>query len=215
MENQIVVDAAEQFVKDKLRNDSSGHDWWHIFRVVQMSKKIAREERADIFICELSALLHDVTDEKLCKDPMQASLDLKEWLNAHSLSNLVKSHVFEIIENLSYKGGNRPAMRTLEGQIVQDADRLDAIGALGIARVFAFSGSTHRPIHVPDLAPRENLTFEQYRNGQGTAIMHFHEKLLKLKSLMNTRYAHQLAEVRHQVMLQYLEHFDQEWEGSR
>jgi uncharacterized protein len=120
----------------------------------------------------------------------------------------------EIIASLSFKGGNRPPMRTIEGQIVQDADRLDAIGAMGISRVFAFSGAKGRPIHIPNLAPRANMTPEEYRNGKDTAINHFHEKLLKLEALMNTAYGRKMAEQRHQFMLDYLKQFELEWEGN-
>jgi uncharacterized protein len=183
-------------------------------RVARTACKIAQVEKADAFVCELAALLHDVADEKF-NESEQAGLALVEqWLRKESIPALILQHVMEIIASLSFKGGNRPPMSTIEGQIVQDADRLDAIGAMGISRVFAFSGAKGRPIHIPNLAPRANMTPEEYRNGEDTAINHFHEKLLKLEALMNTAYGRKMAEQRHQFMLDYLKQFELEWEGN-
>jgi uncharacterized protein len=211
---QKVVTNAAQFAQEKLKSDSSGHDWWHVDRVARTANIIAQEENADSFVCELAALLHDIADEKL-NESEQAGLSIVEhWLKQQQVSPLTIQHVMEIIGSLSFKGGNRPPMRTLEGQVVQDADRLDAIGAMGISRVFAYSGANGRPIHIPNLAPRTNMTPEEYRNGKDTAINHFHEKLLKLKALMNTRYGRKMAEQRHQFMLDYLIQFDLEWNGK-
>ena len=207
--------AAEALVKQKLEHDSSGHDWWHIYRVVQSTKRIAAQEGADGFVCELAALLHDVVDEKLNADPAAAQRELEAWLAASGASAAQVSHVLEIISTMSFKGGARPPMRTLEGQVVQDADRLDAIGAVGISRVFAYSGWKGRPIHDPAVMVREHMTEKEYRGGNDTAINHFYEKLLKLKELMNTTYARQLAEERHRFMEQYLQQFYAEWEGER
>jgi uncharacterized protein len=210
---QRILTNATQFAQEKLAADSSGHDWWHVNRVARTASRIAHLEKADGFICELAALLHDVADEKL-NESEQAGLTIAEqWLQQQQVPALILQHVMEIIGSLSFKGGNRPPMRTLEGQIVQDADRLDAIGAMGISRVFAYSGAKGRPIHVPDLAPRLNMTPEEYRNGKDTAINHFHEKLLKLKDLMNTTFGRKLAEQRHEFMLDYLKQFELEWEG--
>jgi uncharacterized protein len=211
-----ILQAAEAYVKNKLEKDSSGHDWWHIYRVTQTAKTIAAEERADLFVCELASLLHDVTDDKLNADPAAAERELREWLEASGAGAEVTAHVLEIIATMSFKGGGRRVpMRTLEGQVVQDADRLDAIGAVGISRVFAYSGWKGRPIHDPLVKPREGMTPEEYRSGNDTAINHFYEKLLKLKDLMNTGYARKMAEERHQFMEQYLQQFYQEWEGQR
>jgi uncharacterized protein len=207
-----VLAAAAAWARAKLAHDSSGHDWWHIDRVVRTARTIAREERADAFVCELAALLHDMADEKLNDDPAAAQRELEAWLAAH-VSEVVASHVLEIIGTMSFKGGSRPPMRTLEGKVVQDADRLDAIGAVGISRVFAYSGAKHRPIHDPARQPRERMTEAEYRSGSGTAINHFYEKLLKLKDLMNTEYGRKLAEERHRFMEAYLDRFYAEWEG--
>jgi uncharacterized protein len=209
-----VLTAAEAWVREKLAHDSSGHDWWHIDRVVRTARAIAREERADAFVCELAALLHDVADEKLNADPAAAQRDLEAWLAASGASPSDAEHVLEIIATMSFKGGSRPPMRTLEGKVVQDADRLDAIGAVGIARVFAYSGAKMRPIHDPARPPREQMTEAEYRSGNDTAINHFHEKLLKLKDRMNTSYGRRLAEGRHRFMEAYLDEFHAEWEGT-
>jgi uncharacterized protein len=211
---QRILANAAHFAQEKLAADSSGHDWWHVDRVARTACKIAQVEKADAFICQLAALLHDVADEKLNESEQAGLAIVMQWLQQQQVPVLILQHVMEIISSLSFKGGNRPPMRTLEGQIVQDADRLDAIGAMGISRVFAYSGAKGRPIHVPNLAPRINMTPEEYRNGKDTAINHFHEKLLKLKDLMNTTYGRKLAEQRHQFMLDYLKQFELEWEEN-
>ncbi|MGG1513996.1 HD domain-containing protein [Paenibacillus oryzisoli] len=215
MTQELILRAAEALVKEKLERDSSGHDWWHIYRVVQTAKAIAAREGADGFVCELAALLHDVADEKLNADPAAAQRELEDWLAASGTPAAQVSHVLEIIGTMSFKGGARPQIATLEGRVVQDADRLDAIGAVGIARVFAYSGWKGRPIHDPSVLVREHMTEADYRDGKDTAINHFYEKLLKLKELMNTPYAKQLAEERHRFMETYLQQFYAEWEGER
>lgn len=211
----MIIAEAEQFVRNKLAHDFSGHDWWHIDRVRNNAVSLAHKEHADVFLCELTALLHDLTDEKLCDDELQAEQQLKEWLVIQKLPNTFIDKVLEIISTMSFKGGSRPPMKTLEGKIVQDADRLDAIGAVGISRVFAYSGAKGRPIHDPTVKPREAMTKEEYRSGHDTAINHFYEKLLKLKSLMNTEHGKQMAEHRHTFMEQYLQQFYGEWDGLR
>jgi uncharacterized protein len=208
-----ILEAAEEWAREKLSHDSSGHDWWHIDRVVRAARAIAREEGANSFVCELAALLHDMADEKLNDDPAAAQRELEAWIAASGASQADAAHVLEIIATMSFKGGSRPPMRTLEGKAVQDADRLDAIGAVGISRVFAYSGAKQRPIHDPAQRPRETMTEAEYRSGNDTAITHFYEKLLKLKDLMNTGYGRKLAEGRHRFMESYLEQFYAEWEG--
>jgi uncharacterized protein len=208
-----IVKKAEQFVYDKLSNEASGHDWWHIVRVRNTASYIAKEEGANIFICELTALLHDMADEKLNDNPVQELNKIKHWLQQEGLSQEDISHIIKIIETISFKGGGHEKVATLEGCIVQDADRLDAIGAIGIARCMAYSGNKGRLIHDPNMKARENLSQEEYRNGQDTAIMHFYEKLFKLKDLMNTNYGRKIAEKRHAYMKNYLEEFYAEWDG--
>ncbi|MEX2460705.1 MAG: HD domain-containing protein [Paenibacillaceae bacterium] len=211
---QRIIANASHFAQEILGADRSGHDWWHVDRVARTARKIAQVEQADAFICELAALLHDVADEKLNVSEQAGLTIVEQWLRKEQAPLLILQHVMEIIASLSFKGGNRPPMRTLEGKVVQDADRLDAIGAMGISRVFAYSGAKGRPIHVPHLSPRVNMTPEEYRNGKDTAINHFYEKLLKLKDLMNTDYGRKMAEQRHQYMLDYLAQFELEWEGN-
>ena len=214
MDQSLIIQQVEQYVKMKLANDFSGHDWWHIERVRKSAKTIAHEENADLFVCELAALLHDVADEKLFGDEEQGLREIRSWLEEHGVSSSINDHVIEIIASMSFKGGARPPMRTLEGRVVQDADRLDAIGAVGISRVFAYSGAKGRPVFDPDIKPRTQMTKEEYRSGNDTAINHFHEKLLKLKDLMNTDYGRRMAEQRHTYMLAFLEQFHLEWEGK-
>ena len=215
MKQQEQLEAMKQYAKRVLDSDTSGHDWSHIERVVNTTKTIAQEEGADLFICEAAALLHDVIDDKIVKDTAVALKELKEFLTSIELTSEQIDAIESIITRMSFKNHKEQQELSLEGKVVQDADRLDAIGAIGIARVMCYSGSTGRPIHRPELKPREELTPEEYRNGESTAIMHFYEKLLKLKELMNTDYGRELAKGRHAFLEMYLEQFYEEWEGLR
>lgn len=213
-----IIKQTEQFVFQLLERDASGHDWWHIHRVRNLALQMAAEEPAEVnsFICEMAALLHDVPDEKLNKTPEAGEKKVKDWLNKLSLPEEEKEVILFIVLNLSYKGGtNKVELTSIEGKLVQDADRLDAIGAIGIARTMAFSGSRGRLIHDPSKKPRENLSYDEYRSGEDTAIMHFYEKLLKLKNTMNTQTGKAVAEKRHQFMEQFLEEFYLEWDGLK
>ncbi|MBL0387398.1 HD domain-containing protein [Tumebacillus sp. ITR2] len=214
MERTWILQEAEAFVRQELGGDSSGHDVWHIERVRRMAERIARVEGADVFVCSLAALLHDIPDEKLNESPEAGMKKLTNWLDAHDLDADTRAHLLEIITTMSFKGGNRPPVRTLEGRIVQDADRLDAIGALGIARTFAYSGAKGQLSHDPTLPLRTDMTADEYRKGKSTAVNHFYEKLLLLKALMNTDAAKQIAEERHRYMEEFLERFHAEWEGQ-
>ncbi|MCB2837171.1 HD domain-containing protein [Streptococcus dysgalactiae subsp. dysgalactiae] len=205
---------AEAWIKEKLAADASGHDFWHVIRVCLLAKIIAQEEEGDVFICQLAALLHDMADDKLNDDPKKAHQDILTWLADHDVSQKQSDQIMTIIDTISFKGGHGKPLTSLEAKIVQDADRLDAIGAIGIARCMAYSGHTGRLIHDPDKLPRETMTVEEYRK-DGTAIMHFYEKLLTLKNRMNTAYGRQLAEHRHQVLVSYLDEFYAEWDGLR
>ncbi|WP_336775828.1 HD domain-containing protein [Paenibacillus sp. MMO-58] len=210
-----IIREAEEFSRSVLENDASGHDWWHIHRVVQMAKRIAREEGADLFVCTIAALLHDVADEKLNPSKEAGLHKVQAWLEANLSEEEHRAHVMDIISNMSYNGGKNPPMRSLEGKVVQDADRLDAIGAISIARAFVYAGWKGTPIHDPAIPPRSEMTAEEYRNGKSTAINHFHEKLLKLKDLVNTDSARRIAEERHLYMEQFVERFYEEWDGNR
>jgi uncharacterized protein len=210
-----IVAAAEAFARDVLTGESSGHDWWHIARVRSLARTIAEAEHADTFICELAALLHDIADPKIAGDWESGLARVREWLTAHDVPTDEREHVLEIIGAISFAGGAKPAPRTLEGRVVQDADRLDAIGAIGIARAFAYGGAHGRILYDPAVAPRVTMTAEEYRTHLTPTINHFYEKLLLLKDRMNTDYARQLAEQRQRVMEAFLDEFYAEWDGTR
>lgn len=207
---EIVRDTAIM-VKDKLKNEGSGHDWYHIERVWRTALSLAKQEKANSFIVEMAALLHDLIDEKLVKDTSQAMEEVEYWLEGAGVSSKDSERIIDIIQSVSYKGGNNSRFLTLEGQVVQDADRLDAIGAIGIARTFSYAGSKGHLLFDPELTVRETMTEKEYREGKTSAVHHFYEKLLKLKDLMNTEAGKELAEERHQFMEDYLVQFFQEW----
>ncbi|HZG56070.1 HD domain-containing protein [Paenibacillus sp.] len=212
--NERIIAEAERWAKEKLGGDSSGHDWWHIERVRRMAVRLARRTGADGFVCEMAALLHDLADEKLFGDEEAGLRDIRRWLGEQGVDEGSAERIVDIIARLSFKGGGRASMPTLEGQVVQDADRLDALGAVGIARTFAYSGWKGQPMHDPALPPREAMTAEEYRKGKSTAYNHFHEKLLKLKAFMNTEEARRIAEERHRYMESFLARFEAEWNGT-
>jgi uncharacterized protein len=215
MNREQLLAATRAHVRERLEHDSSGHDWWHIERVVRLARRLAEEEGADVFLCELAALTHDLVDWKITPDEAQALEDLRTWLAQHGAEAATIAAVVEIITHLSFKGGGQPPMRTLEGQIVQDADRLDAIGAIGIARAFAYGGAKGLPLHDPQARPRAQMTAAEYRSQQASTIAHFHEKLFRLKDGMNTATAKRLAAHRHAVLEEFLAEFQAEWEGAR
>ncbi|MCM3781689.1 HD domain-containing protein [Neobacillus mesonae] len=211
---QHILKSAEAYVKHELGSEKTGHDWWHIHRVVQTAAKIAAEENANMFICMLAAYLHDIADEKLNPSKEEGMAKVEKWLHDHDVVDEDQKHILLIISTMSYNGGHNPPMSTLEGKVVQDADRLDAVGAISVARAFVYAGSKGHLIYDPSIKPRDEMTKEQYRNEKNTAINHFYEKLLKLKDLMNTDYGRQLAAQRHEFMEHYLEQFFNEWEGK-
>ena len=210
-----IIDKTCKFVEDKLSGDGSGHDWWHIFRVWTLAKKIAVEEKAQVEIVELGALLHDIADWKFHDGDDSIGPEIaREFLNNHDVEPNLSDSVVEIISTVSYKGaGIATPMRTLEGKIVQDADRLDAIGALGIARTFAYGGYKNRLIYHPDEKPVLHESYEDYKKNEGHTINHFYEKLLLLRERMNTKTGKQIADGRHQFMQKFLEQFYREWDG--
>ena len=211
-EENILLEVAT-YVEQKLSGEGSGHDWWHIVRVRNMAKNLALAEGGDSFICQLAALVHDLVDDKLVADEGLALAEVRDLLIRLGVKSDQTDQVLAIIQAISYKGGSQNHLDlTLEGQIVQDADRLDAMGAIGVARTMAYSGYHGRVIHDPEVAVRQNMTLEEYRSQQGTAITHFYEKLLLLKDLMNTKTAQELAKRRHAFMEAYLEQFFAEWE---
>ncbi len=203
------------FVKKTLKGESTGHDWFHIERVLKTAEKIAKKEGGKLFIIQLAVLLHDIADWKFHKgDIKKGSRVAKKWLSKLDLKKEAVKHICYIIDNVSFKGlGVGSQMKTLEGKIVQDADRLDALGAIGIARVFAFNGWKGNQIYNPRVKPKKHKDFKEYKKINGTAINHFYEKLLHLKNRMNTNTGKKLAEKRHKFMVEYLSLFFKEWEG--
>ncbi len=214
-----IIKQTEEYVRQKLEGEGSGHDWWHIVRVVNNAKAIAKQEGGDMFIVELGSLLHDINDWKFNDgDSTVGANEAKKLLEQLGCAKKVCEHVGYIVEHVSYKGGtNKHAMKTIEGQIVHDADRLDALCAIGVARAFAFGGSAGRVMYDPGVKPKEYSSFESFAGAitQNHTINHFYEKLLLLKDKMNTKTAKKMAKNRHEYMEKYLRQFYAEWEGSR
>jgi uncharacterized protein len=214
-EQARILAAAEEYARLELLHEGSGHDWRHIERVRNLARGIAREEGGDLYICELAALLHDLADAKIAGDETTGQRRVREWLMTQKVEPSLLERVMEIIATMSFAGGNRPPMTTLEGRVVQDADRLDAIGAVGIARTFAYGGSRGRLLYDPDIPPQQHTSAEAYHASDAPTINHFYEKLLLLKDRMNTPYAQRLAEGRHAYMEAFLAEFYAEWDGER
>lgn len=211
MENDM-IQKVEQFVKRTLGQDSTGHDWYHIERVRRNAIHICKQETtANQFLVEMAALLHDIPDEKLNSSEAAGYKKLNSFLETLALSDSMKARIIEIISSISFKGGRKLELTSIEAKIVQDADRLDAIGAIGIARAFAYGGKKGQPIYDPTLATRSEMTIEEYRNGNSSSIHHFYEKLLKLTAQLHTNTAKQMAEKRHQFMEGFLNQFYSEW----
>lgn len=216
MDQKEIIQKTAEYIKQEFSDDSSGHDWWHIYRVWKNAITICEHdaERADSFIVQLAALLHDLDDWKFNDSADAAPLRAKAWLESCHLDVLSTERVCDIIKHISYKGASvENKIDSLEGFIVQDADRLDAIGAIGIARAFAYGGYKNRAMYDPESPPQLHATFEQYKNSKSATINHFHEKLLLLKDKMNTETARRIAIHRHDVMVQFLDQFMNEWEG--
>ena len=214
MTNPIISKTCK-FVEDKLAGDGSGHDWWHIFRVWTLAKKIAVEEKAQMETVELGSLLHDIADWKFHGgDDSIGPAMAQEFLSNNDVDPQLTESVVDIVSTISYKGaGVATPMKTLEGKIVQDADRLDAIGALGIARTFAYGGYKNRLIFHPDEKPVLHQSYTDYKKNEGHTINHFYEKLLLLRERMTTKTGKRMADGRHQFMQSFLEQFYREWDG--
>jgi uncharacterized protein len=212
-----VISKTMEYVKKELEGGYSGHDWWHIVRVRNNAMKISSAEKgADPFVVELAALLHDIADWKFHGgDEKASSRAAQEWLSSQNVSGTTIATVCRAIDEVTFKGaGVKTVPSTLEGKIVQDADRLDAIGAIGIARAFAYGGKIGAEIYNPKMKPVLHKSFGAYKSKRGPTINHFYEKLLLLKELMNTDTAKRLAEERHEYMKEFLERFYGEWEGT-
>lgn len=217
MTNQQVIQKTKDYVEEKFNGEGSGHDWWHMYRVWKLASNIAESEpKADKFIVELGALLHDIADWKFNDGDMEAGpRAAREWLESLSVAGDVIRKIEDIVRNVSFKGANvKQDMKSLEGKIVSDADKLDAIGAIGIARTFAYGGGHDTPIYDPAIKPVQHNTFDDYKNSKTHTLNHFYEKLLLLKDILYTDSAKEFAEHRHKYMEQYLEEFYKEWEGE-
>ncbi|GLB57890.1 HD domain-containing protein [Cytobacillus sp. NCCP-133] len=213
--NKKIIHNTQYFVRNELGDDSTGHDWHHIERVRKYALYIAKkEERGDFFIIEMAALLHDIPDEKLNPSKGAGEEKLSDFLATLEIHEEAKSKIKDIIYSISFKGGLNNKVLSREAEIVQDADRLDAIGALGIARAFAYGGKKGQAIYDPVIEVRDEMTEDEYRNGNSSSINHFYEKLLRLKDKFNTVTAKEIAEERHKFMEQYLQQFYKEWNGQ-
>ena len=213
---QEIIQKTKKFVKNKLEGEGSGHDWQHVERTWKNAILIGKSEDVDMFIVELAALLHDIADWKFCNgDETVGPKIATDFLLELNVPEKTADHVAQIIKDISYKGQEtKTAMQTKEGKVVQDADRLDAIGAIGVARVFAYGGHKNREIYNPAVKPQVYKTAEEYKNNKSTAINHFYEKLLLLKDRMNTKTGKIIAEQRHLFMQNFLKQFYQEVEGK-
>ena len=205
------------FVKEQLANAEGGHDWFHIERVYKNSLLISKNENVDVFIVQLGALLHDIADSKFHHgDETVGPKVAREFLFNINVDSKAIEHVIKIIENISFKGGNEiQKFKSPELDVIQDADRLDALGAIGIARTFNYGGFKNRTLFDPDIKPNLNMSEEEYKASTAPTINHFYEKLLLLKGKMNTKTGKQIAEKRHKFMELYLEQFYAEWDGKR
>ncbi len=210
----------EGLVKNYFVEESTGHDWWHSHRVRQMGVHIAKNEKADLFIVEASALLHDVGDYKFHDgDEEIGGKIIERWLIDIDIKEKQIDQILSMVTNLSYmkslksKGKSETTIFSIEAKVLNDADRLDAIGAVGIARTFAFGGFFKQEIHNPEILPNESMTREEYKNKKSTSINHFYEKLLKLKASMLTETGNKIAQSRHEYMKSYLNRFFDEWNG--
>ena len=212
MNKEKVIKNTQEFVKDKLYGEGSGHDWFHIERVHKLAKKIGEKENADLFIVELTALLHDIDDWKFSDDNNTNTSNIENWLKSQEVDENAINKITSIIKTLSYKGGVVDSTQhTIEGKVVQDADRLDAIGAIGIARTFAYGGNKNRLMYDPDIPPQEFKSLDEVKSKENHTINHFYEKLLKLKDLMNTESGKEIAQKRHEFMEDFLKEFFKEW----
>lgn len=217
MDNTDIISKTITFVKGQLENAEGGHDWFHIERVYKNALLIAKEEVCNLQVVQLSALLHDIADSKFHNgDETIGPKIARQFLESEKVPHAIINHVVLIIENISFKGGNfDKKFHSAELDIVQDADRLDAIGAIGIARAFNYGGFKNRALYDPEIAPNTNMTIDEYKNSQAPTLNHFYEKLLLLKDKMNTSTGKKIAKERHRFMENFLAQFYAEWEGEK
>lgn len=214
MDDKTVLRNIEEWVKAELLNEKSGHDWYHIKRVRDIAGEILKYEEADSFIVIAAALLHDIPDDKVTSNVNTALERIRKLLESNGVDNKTINTIINIITTMSFKGGTGKKLSYIEAQIVQDADRLDALGAIGIARTFQYGGTKGQAMYDTEIPVRDSMSFEEYRHGESTSINHFYEKLLLLKDKMNTPAAVKIAEEREAFMKHFLETFFKEWKGE-
>lgn len=216
MIDTYLINKTANFVKETLKDAEGGHDWFHIERVWNNAKLIAKEEKVNLLIVELGALLHDIADAKFHNgDETIGPKKARTFLTSLSVDEEITNHIINIIENISFKGGNfKQTFNSKELEVIQDADRLDALGAIGIARAFNYGGFKNRGLYNPDIKPNLHQTKEEYKKNDAPTINHFYEKLLLLKDKMNTKTGKKIAENRHLFMEIYLQQFYEEWNGT-
>ncbi|WP_053976429.1 HD domain-containing protein [Mangrovimonas xylaniphaga] len=217
MNTEQIIANTKTFVQEQLSKAEGGHDWFHILRVYNNAVHIGKNETVDLFTVQLGALLHDIADSKFHHgDETLGPKVAREFLLNQDVESDVIEHVANIISNISFKGGNEAqAFKSPELDVVQDADRLDAIGAIGIARCFNYGGFKNRKLFDPEIQPNLNMSKKEYKASTAPSINHFYEKLLLLKDRMNTQTGRQIAEQRHAFMETYLEQFYAEWDGEK
>ena len=219
MDQHQLIEETIAFVKEKLKNAEGGHDWFHIERVFNTAKWISRQENVDALVVQLAALLHDIADPKFhYGDESLGPKIASDFLKSQNVDDETIAHVVNIIKHMSFKNSlekEHNSFASKELQVVQDADRLDAIGAMGIARAFNYGGFKNRPLYDPEVAPNLNMTKEEYKKSNAPTINHFYEKLLLLKDQMNTETGKRLASGRHKFMLNFLQQFHKEWYGEQ
>lgn len=213
--NKEIIARATAYVKEKFENEYSGHDWFHTLRVFRTATRIAEAEGADLETVQLAALLHDVDDRKLSPETYAEQKNARNFLAENGVEESVICEICRIISEVSFVGSDSVVPSTLEGKCVQDADRLDAIGAIGIARAFAYGGNHNRLMYHPDIAPNPNMSKEEYVKSNSTTVNHFYEKLFKLTDMMNTDTAKQIAMERDEYMKAFIAEFLNEWEGRK
>ncbi|MDE0967512.1 MAG: HD domain-containing protein [Flavobacteriaceae bacterium] len=215
---EIIIEATKVFVKETLKDAEAGHDWFHTLRVYNNARLIAKSESVDLYIVALGALLHDIADSKFHNgDDTVGPRVARKFLLQHNVDSFVINSVIDIINNISFnkslETNNKP--NSIELDVVQDADRLDAIGAIGIARCFNYGGFKNRKLFDPSIKPNLKMSKKEYKNSKAPTINHFYEKLLLLSDKMNTKTGKKIAKERHQFMTEYLDQFHAEWEGNR
>ena len=217
MSNKQLIEATKEFVKSSLADAEGGHDWFHTLRVYNNSLLIAKDENVDQLIVSLGSLLHDIADSKFHDgDETVGPKIARKFLFEHNVDSTIIEHIINIIDNISFKGGNEAQEFTSsELEVIQDADRLDAIGAIGIARCFNYGGFKNRALYNPDIKSNLNMSKEEYKRSKAPTINHFYEKLLLLKDRMNTKTGKRIAKERHGYMVQFLDQFYSEWNGEK